>query len=209
MAYVEESTGSRVGLDATMIAGEWRRLRRAATAVAVFTSPLFFVVLYDRVKLPLGWALLALQGPRAFDVLASAGTEGAPLSALRSFHFRDATVAGVRCRPSRTGYTGEDGFEIYVPSDENTSAMVFSRPMMSDTQPKNGRARPLQMLSMTSAALNVVAVKNRMVTSRSASLKSAAMGAICAVAIRPDAETNTNMRYRSQNTGALSMSGGG
>jgi ATP-dependent Zn protease len=63
MAYVEESTGSqRVGLDATMVAGEWRRLRRAATAVAVFTSPLFFVVLYDRVKLPLGWALLATVG---------------------------------------------------------------------------------------------------------------------------------------------------
>jgi cell division protease FtsH len=63
MAYVEESSGAqRVGLDATMVAGEWRRLRRAATAVAIFTSPLFFVVLYDRVKLPLGWALLATAG---------------------------------------------------------------------------------------------------------------------------------------------------
>ncbi|HEY2652590.1 MAG TPA: AAA family ATPase [Solirubrobacteraceae bacterium] len=63
MAYVEESTGShRVGLDATLVAGEWRRLRRAAMAVAIFTSPLFFVVLYDRVKLPLGWALLATAG---------------------------------------------------------------------------------------------------------------------------------------------------
>jgi hypothetical protein len=72
--------------------------------------------------------------------------------------------------------------------------MVFSRPMMSETQPKNGRARPLQTLSITSAALSVVAVKNRMVTSWSASLKSAAMGAICAVAMRPDAETMTNIR---------------
>jgi ATP-dependent Zn protease len=63
MAYVEESSGShRVGFDATMLAGEWRRLRRAATAVAVFTSPLFFVVLYERLGLPLGWAALATIG---------------------------------------------------------------------------------------------------------------------------------------------------
>jgi cell division protease FtsH len=60
MAYAEQRGGSRrVGLDATMLAGEWRRLRRAATAVALFTSPMFFVVLYDRVGLPLGWAILA------------------------------------------------------------------------------------------------------------------------------------------------------
>jgi ATP-dependent Zn protease len=45
-----------------MLAGEWRRLRRAATAVALFTSPMFFVVLYDRLGLPLGWALLATLG---------------------------------------------------------------------------------------------------------------------------------------------------
>jgi aminomethyltransferase len=58
-------------------------------------------------------ALIALQGPRAFDVLARAGGDGAALASLRSFHFRDATVAGVRCTPSRTGYTGEDGVEIF------------------------------------------------------------------------------------------------
>ena len=45
-----------------MLAGEWRRLRRAATAVAIFTSPLFFVVLYDRVGLSLPLALLATLG---------------------------------------------------------------------------------------------------------------------------------------------------
>src|SRR5882757_1751361 len=59
MAYAEESTGARrVGLDATLLAGEWRRLRRAATAVALFTSPLFFVVLYDK----LGPAIAATIG---------------------------------------------------------------------------------------------------------------------------------------------------
>jgi cell division protease FtsH len=63
MAYAEQRSGSRrVGLDATMLAGEWRRLRRAATAVALFTSPMFFVVLYDRLGLSLGLALLATAG---------------------------------------------------------------------------------------------------------------------------------------------------
>jgi ATP-dependent Zn protease len=63
MAYAEERSGAeRVGMDATMLAGEWRRLRRAATAVAVFTAPLFFVVLYDRLGLSFGLALLATLG---------------------------------------------------------------------------------------------------------------------------------------------------
>src|SRR5437763_14246162 len=63
MAYAEQRSGSRrVGLDATVLAGVWRRLRRAATAVALFTSPLFFVVLYYRLGLSLGLALVATVG---------------------------------------------------------------------------------------------------------------------------------------------------
>ena len=63
MAYAEESSGvRRVGFDATALAGEWRRLRRAATAVAVFTSPMFFVLLYERAGLSLPIALLATVG---------------------------------------------------------------------------------------------------------------------------------------------------
>jgi len=58
-------------------------------------------------------ALLALQGPRAFDVLATLGSDAEALAQLGSFHFRDATLAGVRCTPARTGYTGEDGVEIF------------------------------------------------------------------------------------------------
>jgi hypothetical protein len=47
MAVAEETRGThRVGLDAAALAGEWRRLRRAATAVALFTSPVFFIALY-------------------------------------------------------------------------------------------------------------------------------------------------------------------
>jgi aminomethyltransferase len=63
--------------------------------------------------------LLALQGPRAFDVLAKLG--GGDLKNLKSFHFSDfgeTKVAGIPCAVARTGYTGEDGVEIFVPSGD-------------------------------------------------------------------------------------------
>jgi len=63
-------------------------------------------------------ALIALQGPRAFDVLSKIGGAAASLSSLGSFRFRLAEVAGVRCTPSRTGYTGEDGVEIFCAWDD-------------------------------------------------------------------------------------------
>ncbi|HLK36094.1 MAG TPA: glycine cleavage system aminomethyltransferase GcvT [Polyangiaceae bacterium] len=56
-------------------------------------------------------ALVALQGPRALEILAATG--GADAAGLASFRFRAATVAGVGCVVSRTGYTGEDGVEIF------------------------------------------------------------------------------------------------
>jgi aminomethyltransferase len=62
-------------------------------------------------------ALIALQGPRAFDVLAALGGDGAGLATLGGFRFRQCTLAGVPCMPSRTGYTGEDGVEIFCPWD--------------------------------------------------------------------------------------------
>ncbi len=58
-------------------------------------------------------ALIALQGPKAFEILALAGGDAAKLVELKSFHFRDAVVANVKCTVARTGYTGEDGVEIF------------------------------------------------------------------------------------------------
>jgi aminomethyltransferase len=58
-------------------------------------------------------AQLALQGPKAIDILkAAAGDE---VEQIRFFRFSDSLhINGVSCLVSRTGYTGEDGFEIYV-----------------------------------------------------------------------------------------------
>jgi len=59
------------------------------------------------------YALLALQGPKAEAVLRAAGFEDA--AGLKRFHHASAAYSGVRLRICRTGYTGEDGFEIYLP----------------------------------------------------------------------------------------------
>jgi aminomethyltransferase len=58
------------------------------------------------------YALLALQGPAAKDVLQS--LTAVDLSAIKYYWFTTGEVAGVRCTISRTGYTGEDGFEVFV-----------------------------------------------------------------------------------------------
>jgi aminomethyltransferase len=57
-------------------------------------------------------ALLALQGPKALGILARAGVT-LDLSTLKSFRFAHGTVAGVACTIARTGYTGEDGVELF------------------------------------------------------------------------------------------------
>ena len=59
------------------------------------------------------YALMALQGPVARDVLQT--LTGVNLSAIKYYWFATGEVAGVRVTISRTGYTGEDGFEVFVP----------------------------------------------------------------------------------------------
>ncbi len=62
------------------------------------------------------YALLALQGPATEDILQP--LTAAELSAVKPFNFVTAEVSGVRCMVSRTGYTGEDGFELYCPAED-------------------------------------------------------------------------------------------
>ncbi len=59
------------------------------------------------------YSQLALQGPRALAILQK--LTAAPVASLRYYHFTFAEVGGVRCMVARTGYTGEDGFELYFP----------------------------------------------------------------------------------------------
>src|ERR1700736_809542 len=71
---------------------------------------------------------LAIQGPRAVDVLQK--LTDANLGSIKNYWFTHGTVCGLKnVLIARTGYTGEDGFEIYVPSDQRTSEQVWSKVM--------------------------------------------------------------------------------
>jgi len=62
------------------------------------------------------YAQMAIQGPKALATLQK--LTPVKLDNIRNYHFVDGDVSGVPARISRTGYTGEDGFEIYVAPDE-------------------------------------------------------------------------------------------
>jgi len=71
---------------------------------------------------------LAIQGPRAIDVAQKLARPN--LSALKNYWFTHGEVCGLQnVLIARTGYTGEDGFEIYVPSDVKTSEDVWAKVM--------------------------------------------------------------------------------
>ncbi len=60
-------------------------------------------------------ALIALQGPASEAVLAP--LTGVDLGSVGYYRFAEGEVAGAQAVVSRTGYTGEDGFELYLPAD--------------------------------------------------------------------------------------------
>ena len=71
-------------------------------------------------------ALLALQGPAAESVLAKLAPEAA---AMRFMDVRTLKLLGTDCEVSRSGYTGEDGFEISVPA---ANAEALARALLKD-----------------------------------------------------------------------------
>ncbi len=69
---------------------------------------------------------LAIQGPHATDVMKK--LTDANLDGIKNYWFTHGTVCGLKnTLIARTGYTGEDGFEIYVPSDVPTSEKVWDQ----------------------------------------------------------------------------------
>ncbi len=70
------------------------------------------------------YSQLALQGPRALETLAK--STKVDLAAIKNYWFKWGTVAGIpNVLVARTGYSGEDGFEVYVPSDEATTVKMW------------------------------------------------------------------------------------
>jgi aminomethyltransferase len=68
---------------------------------------------------------LAIQGPRALDVLRK--LTDANLDGVKNYWFTHGAICGLKhTLIARTGYTGEDGFEIYVPADVATSERVWN-----------------------------------------------------------------------------------
>jgi len=71
---------------------------------------------------------LAIQGPRAAEVVQK--LTDINLAPIKNYWFTHGAVCGLKnVLIARTGYTGEDGFEIYVPSDQATSEQVWGKVM--------------------------------------------------------------------------------
>lgn len=99
----------RLVVNAANLDKDWAHLKEQATR--------FDVHLEDESD---GIGLLALQGPLSQQILAPLASED--LESIGFYEFTQGQVAGAPCVISRTGYTGEDGFELYLPA-ERTAAV--------------------------------------------------------------------------------------
>lgn len=67
----------------------------------------------------LKYAQLALQGPKAEAILSK--VSGSKWDKLARFHFVNVSIEGIEVMVSRTGYTGEDGFELYLAAEDGSA----------------------------------------------------------------------------------------
>jgi aminomethyltransferase len=84
------------------------------------------------------WAQLALQGPLAAQLLQR--LTPLDLSPIRSYRFGHGDVAGVPCLVARTGYTGEDGFELFCGPE--------AAPRLWDALVEAGRPEGIQLCGL-------------------------------------------------------------
>jgi glycine cleavage system T protein len=79
------------------------------------------------------YSQLALQGPRALETLQKLTKVDLP--AIKNYWFTFGTVAGIpNVLIARTGYSGEDGFEVYIPADETTSVKMWEALLEAGTE---------------------------------------------------------------------------
>ncbi len=101
----------RLGLDRFLVVANAGNARIVSDAMAERLNG-FKAVLDDR---SLAMALVAIQGPRSIEIVRP--LTDVDLDALRYYAIAEGSVAGIPALVARTGYTGEDGFEVFVDGD--------------------------------------------------------------------------------------------
>jgi aminomethyltransferase len=108
--FVDDVLVYRLAVEHYLLVINAGNTEKAYRWIADETKPIGDVVTFNASS---RYALLAVQGPQALGVLQS--LTGVDLRAVHTYSFAHGEVAGVRAMISRTGYTGEDGFELFVP----------------------------------------------------------------------------------------------
>lgn len=95
-------------------------------------------------------ALIAVQGPQSQAILEAAGAGGGSLDELGYYAWQPLTLDGVEIMLARTGYTGEDGFELYLP---NASAEAIWELLFSAAEKVDGEVLPCGLAARDSLRL--------------------------------------------------------
>ena len=85
-------------------------------------------------------ALIAVQGPASAEIVSAAGIESEPLDGLKYYRAMEGIFEGEDILIARTGYTGEDGFELYVPNHAAVS--------LWETLARVGESKGLQLCGL-------------------------------------------------------------